>query len=146
MVFYILNVVAAFAGLLISLKVLAERSNINKPVSCPIGMKCDDVIRSKYNRMFGVPNEYLGVIYYSVIFAGYGIGALSGYVLVETVDVILVLMTVGAFLFSLYLTGIQAFILRAFCSWCLASAFVTLVIFVSTLLGTDVQEILTGIV
>lgn len=92
------------------------------PLLCPITKHhCDDVVHSRYAKLFGIPLEFLGMAYYAVIAVAHLIFILGGW---ETN--ILLVITLGlslvAFFFSLYLTGIQAFILREWCSWCLMSA------------------------
>jgi uncharacterized membrane protein len=46
---------------------------------------------------------------------------------------VLVVLGAGAFGFSAYLTGIEAFVIRAWCRWCVASAVIATLIFISTL-------------
>jgi uncharacterized membrane protein len=71
----------------------------------------------RYNRTFGIPNSFAGFALYSLIFILtllYGMGSVS---------LIPVFGLVGlGFLFSLYFLFIQAFVLEAFCTWCVLSA------------------------
>jgi len=101
------------------------------PMTCPVGGKCDRVLESKYNSIFGVSNDLAGLFYYAGVF---GIAFL---LLLGTTTLIGVPLGVGLFLmgasglvFSVILTGIQAFALKAWCSWCLASALINLVLFI----------------
>lgn len=78
---------------------------------------CYKVQHSPQSKTFGVPNSYLGFIMYVLIllmtymFAG---GVLAFWP-------IQAIITFG-FLFSMYFLYIQAFVLRAFCTWCVISA------------------------
>jgi uncharacterized membrane protein len=78
---------------------------------------CYKVQHSPQSKTFGIPNSYLGFIMYVLIlvmtymFAG---GNLPFWP-------IQAIVTFG-FLFSMYFVYIQAFVLRAFCTWCVVSA------------------------
>lgn len=78
---------------------------------------CKKVQYSSYSKMFGIPNSVLGLIMYVAILGlsvAVPAGTLPHWMLQAVV-------TVG-FLFSLYFTYIQAFVLKAFCTWCVISA------------------------
>ncbi len=78
---------------------------------------CYKVQHSPQSKTFGIPNSYLGFIMYVLIlvmtymFTG---GSLPFWP-------IQAIVTFG-FLFSMYFVYIQAFVLRAFCTWCVVSA------------------------
>lgn len=100
------------------------------PMTCPIGGHCDSVLTSRYNAIFGVPNEIAGMAYYASV----AIGSLliltkTTTVLGAPVDILLLLAGGAGLLFSIVFTYIQGRILHAWCSWCLASAAVNLAIF-----------------
>lgn len=67
--------------------------------------------------MFGIPNSVLGFCMYVVILV---LAYLFSAALIPFWP-ILAVVTFG-FLFSLYFTYIQAFVLKAFCTWCVVSA------------------------
>lgn len=78
---------------------------------------CKKVQYSKYSKMFGIPNPFLGFLMYSALFV-------LAYLFTQnliTFNYIQVVVGIG-FLFSLYFTIIQAFVLRAWCTWCVVSA------------------------
>jgi uncharacterized membrane protein len=89
------------------------------PVTCLFFPKewCEKVQYSKYSKMFGIPNSILGLsMYLAILLLAilqlYGIG-----------NFVWLQIVVGfGFLFSAYFTFIQAFVLRAFCTWCVVSA------------------------
>jgi uncharacterized membrane protein len=89
---------------------------------------CLKVQQSTYSRIFlGIPNSFLGLGMYSTIFI---LGLLYSQNFIGFTPIAAVI-AVG-FLFSLYFIYIQAFVLRAFCTWCVVSAidFVILAILV----------------
>ncbi|MDO8623748.1 MAG: vitamin K epoxide reductase family protein [bacterium] len=104
-----------------------------KPLICPIGHSCDPVVRSSYSHFMGIPVEVSGILYYLLIVLSYS--ALAMYPAMKTgwVELALVGFSGAAFLFSVYLTSVQAFILKEWCTWCLMSALLCMIIFFSTL-------------
>lgn len=94
------------------------------PVLC-IGSGCARVIRSPYGRLLGIPNGALGVFFFG--------GMLAGLVLLRSgvgwVFWPMVAATAVALVLYLYLVYLQVFVLRSLCSWCIASALDTLLIF-----------------
>ena len=77
---------------------------------------CHKVQHSTYSSTFGVSNSYLGFIMYVAILV------LTWLFVAGTIPFwpITLVVTVG-FLFSLYFLYIQAFVLHAFCIWCIVS-------------------------
>ena len=106
-----------------------------KEMACVIGKKCHSVLKSKYNHTFGIKNEIFGMLYYLVVIVLalmfiYGVTSLVGI----SISLILIVLGIAAFLFSLYLTYVQFFVLKAICDYCLASALVNLLILVIELI------------
>jgi uncharacterized membrane protein len=102
------------------------------PLVCPVGFDCNAVVHSDYSKFLGVPVEFLGMIYYAlisfvylfVIFAGTTSFYLNGF---------LVLTSLLALVFSIYLIYVQIFILKKGCSWCFVSASISILIFSLTM-------------
>ncbi len=90
---------------------------------------CVKVQYSKYSRTLGIPNPYLGLamLLAILIFVVLFIKAVVPF------WIIFAIISAG-FLFSLYFLYIQQFILKAFCTWCVLSAFVFAVLFITSLL------------
>jgi len=124
----ILIIFAAFIGFLI-VSYIAHKKRAQEVLVCPIGSDCNAVIHSKYSNFLGIPLEFLGIIYYGVIAVGYGIILAYPEISLPFLKFGLVTMTLLAFLFSLYLTFIQAFVIKEWCAWCLTSALICSVIF-----------------
>ncbi|MBI5421003.1 MAG: hypothetical protein HZA35_01685 [Parcubacteria group bacterium] len=79
---------------------------------------CRKVQYSKQSKTFGISNSYLGLVMYLSIF-----GLTIGYVYGFAIPFWWIQCVVGfGFLFSMYFTFVQAFVLRAFCTWCVVSA------------------------
>lgn len=124
---------AAFVGFLIAVTIWAKKRK-KQPIVCPLHFNCDAVVRSDFSTFFHVPLEYLGISYYVftcityVVFIFFPPLAEYRFLLVTAIS-----LTVLAFFFSLYLTFIQLFLLKQWCSWCLMSGFLSAVIFLWTL-------------
>lgn len=78
---------------------------------------CRKVQYSLYSKTLGIPNSVAGFGMYVAILALTWL-YVGGFVAFWPLQAI---VTFG-FLFSMYFTYVQAFILRAFCTWCVVSA------------------------
>jgi len=126
--------VLAFIGMGITIYIHHIKRTGKKTV-CLIGKGCNTVIHTKYANLFGLPLEVLGFVYYASValltilfFTGISmIGAFS-------IFSILLLLATLALLFTIYLDCIQGVVLKMWCQYCLASALVTLLIFIVVLI------------
>jgi len=107
-----------------------------KPLYCPIGENCDDVIKSKYGKTFGIENTIPGMGYYALILI-YAVCLLSNRNLFKEVIIYysIVGLSSASVLFSLYLAYIQKFVLRKWCYYCIISTIASLLIFVVIIYG-----------
>jgi len=99
---------------------IKKRLLFQKPV-CLIGENCLAVLESKYNKIFIIPNDLLGLLFYitcSLITAFLVIGVSP---LLLWANIIKVLIAVGSAL-SIFLTYLQFRVIKAWCFWCLMSA------------------------
>ena len=80
---------------------------------------CLKVQQSKYSKMFfGIPNAFLGLGMYAILF----ILSFLYFQNIITTFIPIIIVIIFGFIFSLYFTYLQAFIIRAFCTWCVISA------------------------
>ena len=97
-------------------------------VMCPFFPKewCRIVQRSPQSRTFGIPNSYAGFVMYAaiLILTWFYAGGAAPFWPIQAI------VTLG-FLFSAYFTYVQAFVIRAFCTWCVISAISFTVMFVA---------------
>lgn len=129
--FKIAIILAALGGFALSYYIYRKKRRKENMV-CPLNSDCDAVTSSAYAKFFGVPLELMGMIYYAVIALAYG-GLLMypEYISHELAFGLLAISTLSA-LFSGYLTSIQAFTLKEWCTWCLTSAALSVAIFLLT--------------
>ncbi|MCR4334211.1 MAG: vitamin K epoxide reductase family protein [Patescibacteria group bacterium] len=134
--FYAFITFAAAGGLGVTLYIYHTKKN-HRQLVCPIGSNCNAVITSRYSKFLGVPLEYWGMFYYSIIFITYIILIFAPFLFSKFFLSGLVMFTATAFLFSLYLLFVQGFLLRQWCIWCLLSATLSIGIFIVSLASVD---------
>lgn len=93
-------------------------------VRCSITSGCSQVLSSSYAQVAGIPTAALGVAAYFTMFSLATL-ALFGYGWARTMLALVVATMFAATLWLLYL---QAFVLHAFCQYCLLSAAVTMML------------------
>lgn len=87
---------------------------------CLTGHGCDVVNASPYSMLFGIPVAGVGLAAYlalAILGTLWALGAGAGWAALGAFGVAL-----AGFLYSAYLTWIEAAVLRAYCTWCLFSA------------------------
>lgn len=127
---YIAIIACAVAGFFVA-RHIRNTKRRNERLTCPVGFDCDAVVKSKYSKFLGVPVENVGLLYYACIAAGYALFLVvpSLVSLFPLFSLAALAASAAAFLFSLYLTGVQLFALKQWCSWCLVSAGLCVAIF-----------------
>lgn len=94
---------------------------------------CEKVQSSAYSMMFGIPIAYFGLATYLLL--AFLILFEKRIPFLEDYGQILILaITLGAWIFSMYLVYIQFFVLEALCPWCLAHEANFTVFFLLTLM------------
>lgn len=123
-------IILSLIGFLVSAYILYSKK-FDKPLFCPIGGNCDDVVKSKYGKTFGVENTIPGMAYYILIFV-YALGLMSNRNLFKEVVIYYsaVGMSLVSVLFSLYLAYIQKFVLKKWCYYCIISTIASILIFI----------------
>jgi uncharacterized membrane protein len=93
-----------------------------RSVQCTVVAGCSEVLGSAYATLGGVPIASLGALAYFTVFSCATLAAFGYSGARALLEIVVALM----FLATLWLLVVQAFILRAFCAYCLLSAAVTL--------------------
>jgi len=119
-------------GLFDALYLLWVYTSPSRPIVC-LGTGCDAVRASSYARPFGVPMPVFGVAAYLVLGLLIIAENLSSQRLGRTLQYAVVGISGGGFLFALYLTSLEAFVIHAWCAWCVTSAIIVTCIFVLSL-------------
>jgi len=133
MIFERILIVLAVFGLVDSAYLWYEHRQKNASLICPLDHDCSAVTESRWANMFGVRNEVLGAIYYFLMLLG-GVGlAMKG----ETtfpLKTLLVAASLGGFIFSGFLTVVQFRVIKDYCFYCLISAGLSTLIFITALI------------
>ncbi len=97
---------------------------------CTIAHGCTTVLTSPYATVAGIPVALFGALFYATV------AALAAFVLATQharVFQLLVLVAPLGFLASLWFVYLQLFVLKAICTFCMASAVTSTLLFVCTL-------------
>jgi uncharacterized membrane protein len=132
----------ALAGLGVASYLAYVETQSVRAICGPVG-DCNLVQSSRYARLFGVlPIGVLGAVGYVGILAAWIWGRLRSDWLADYVPLAIFGMTLFGTLFSLYLTYLEPFVIRAVCIWCLTSAvIITLLMLLSV--GPALQTVTT---
>ncbi len=134
-----LGLLASVIGLGISSYIYRKKRK-KHPLMCPRASACDNVVNSTFATTAGIPNELLGLTYYVIVGSLYSIALSFPALVTAPFQFFLTLATICGALFSLYLIALQAFVIRAWCMWCLGSA-VANVMLVIALWGFPTSEL-----
>ncbi len=124
--------VAAIVGAGISVYLLVEYLGGSGGI-CLTGGGCDAVRLSAYAYPLGIPMPLFGLVFYLA-------AAWTAWRTVDPAPILgvppraaLLLLGVVGVAVSAFLTGVEAFVLHSFCTWCLAQAGASLVLFAAAL-------------
>ncbi len=108
---------------------LAEHSANGTPLICNIQnlSGCNIVAASQYSRVFGIPIAEFGVVFYSIVFV---LAALELVIFDRLLRRILQALALIGLVISIFSIIVQVFVINASCVYCLASAFITIIIFI----------------
>ena len=126
--------VLALVGIAIATYLWLHAIGVVGALKCGTG-GCEIVQASSYARLFGIPVAFYGVAGYLALFGISVAGAQPALVSRAWPTRWLVTLSGIGFLFTLYLTSLEMFVIHAWCRWCLGSAVVITAIFVTSLAG-----------
>ena len=116
----------AIAGLLVSGYLLVTYVT-GGPIVCNNSHGCEIVRASQYANLWGLPTPFYGVLFYLLL----AVGAL---LLTSSHDrlarYLLTLHTSIGVLVSAWLTYVEAFVIEAWCQWCVVSAVLAVIAFI----------------
>jgi uncharacterized membrane protein len=120
---YIAAALLALVGLADAIYLTVEHM-AGRAVQCTITTGCEEVLTSGYATIAGVPLAGLGALAYFAAFS-LAILAIFGN---RTARTLLFYLVALMFAFTIWLFFVQAFVLHAFCQFCLLSGAVTLLL------------------
>lgn len=117
-----LLLILSFIGILIA-AYLAYTKATSNPLLCGNNAGCNTVQNSEYALFLGIPMGFWGMLYYMALFA---------FVYIKTENLVFRKLTsltvLWGFLFSTWLTYLEAFVIEAYCTWCLINYGITILI------------------
>jgi len=126
----LLAAAVALVGLIDSIY-LTTKHFTGEAVPCSVIEGCEQVLTSSYAEVAGVPLAALGAIAYFIAFSLAILAAFGNRLMWTLFSVQVVFMIV----FTIWLFYLQAFVIGAFCQFCLLSAATTLTLFIITLIS-----------
>jgi uncharacterized membrane protein len=116
-------VLLALVGLLVATYLWLYKIGVIGTLQCGAGGgSCEYVQASRYADLFGIPVALIGVLGYAALLVVGLLGLQPNFVAARRVTLALVALASAGFAFTLYLTGVELFVLHAICRWCVASA------------------------
>jgi uncharacterized membrane protein len=124
--------VLSMAGLFVALYLLANKLGLTGPLVCGIG-ECATVQASKWSQIGPIPVSALGVGGYVALLAVSLFGLQPAGIASKAVSRLLPALCAVALAFSAWLTYLEAFVIHAWCQWCVISAILVTLISVAAL-------------
>ena len=119
-ILYSICAVLAVAGLADATYLTASHLS-GETVTCLASTRCSEVLTSKYATLAGVPLALVGAIGYFIVFTAATLAAFG----MENARRVLTIMIGVMFIGTLWLLYLQAFVIKAYCDYCLLSAAIT---------------------
>lgn len=110
---------------------LTAKHYTGKNVPCNLISGCEQVLNSSYAEFAGIPTAAFGAIAYFVVFS---LAILTFYGNSKMWNILGVIVTLMA-IFTVWLIYLQAFVIEAFCQFCLISAATTITLFITFLVS-----------
>ena len=130
--------ILGLCGFFVARHIYKHKKPDQGPLVCPMNLNCEAVVHSDYSKMFGIPLEIWGMIYYGFVSACYFFLIFMPEFLPPLLIALVMLASLGAFLLSLYLVGLQLFVIKEGCFWCFVSAIISISIFIVNIYAYDV--------
>jgi uncharacterized membrane protein len=124
----------ALLGLLLSVYLTLHQLGLLGDLACGAGGGCEKVQASRWAYVAGIPVAAFGVGGYLAILTAALVGLQERWADSATPARWLVLLSGGGVLFTVYLKALEAFVIHAFCRWCIVSAVIIALIFLLSLL------------
>lgn len=117
-------IVTSLAGLADS-SYLTSKHFAGSSVPCNLFSGCETVLSSSYSEFFGIPTALFGAVAYFTAFSL----ALLTYFGRERLWSLFGMLASLMFVFSVWFVYLQAFVIKAFCQYCLVSAATSVLLF-----------------
>ena len=123
----------ALVGFFVALYLWLHALGYGGAIKCGASGGCEVVQTSQWAVFLGLPVAFYGVVGYVAVF-GVALAALRPAALAErSWNVLLAGLTSVGFLFTVYLTYLELFVIHAICRWCVGSAVIITLIWIVSL-------------
>ena len=137
--------VLALVGFFVALYLWLHALGYGGAIKCGASGGCEVVQTSQWAVFLGLPVAFYGVVGYVAVF-GVALAALRPAALAErSWNVLLAGLTSVGFLFTVYLTYLELFVIHAICRWCVGSAVIITLIWIVSLLSLKSPATRTGL-
>ncbi len=126
--------VLALLGALVSVYLTLHQLGMLGSLACGAGGGCETVQASRWAYVAGIPVAAFGVVGYAAILAAALAGLQERWQDSATPARWLLGLSGAGVGFTLYLKALEAFVIHAFCRWCIVSAVLIAMIFVLSIL------------
>ncbi len=134
--------VLALVGWFIALYLGLHALGIGGELKCGTG-GCDAVQTSRWAVLLGIPVAFYGVMGYAAMFAVALVGLQPAWLGRRGPTTTLAALATGGFVFTLWLTYLELFVIHAICRWCVGSAVIITAIWLVTLASLRRKDGLT---
>ncbi len=124
--------VLALVGLLIAVYTLLHKLGVIVSLACGTGT-CEVVQSTRWSDFMGIPVPAWGVGGYGMLLGASLLGVQPARIEDRRIAALLLAGSTVAFAFSAWLTYLEAFVINAWCRWCIASAVAATLLFVFAL-------------
>lgn len=124
--------ILSLLGLFVALYMWAYAAGLTGPVICGVG-NCEAVQNSEFSRIAGIPVAFFGVLGYLALLVAAFLGIQPGWQRVRLIPQTLFVGSLIGLFFSGYLTYLEAFVIHAWCQWCVSSAILMALVFLAAL-------------
>ena len=111
----------ALVGLFVALYLTLYKVGVIGELACSIG-SCEAVQTSRWSTFLGLPVAAWGLAFYASVLAIALTGLMERYEDSRPLALGMLALTAWGALFSLWLTYVELFVIRAICQWCVISA------------------------
>jgi uncharacterized membrane protein len=125
----------SLGGFFISLYLWLWKLGVVGQLACGAGGECEVVQNSSYAVILGLPVAAYGVFGYLALFAVSLAGLQPRWQNRREPTLLLLALAAAGVAFTAYLTYLEAFVIRAWCRWCLGSAAIITAILIAGLAG-----------
>ena len=123
-----LTALLALVGVFVALYLALYKAGVIGVLACGAGA-CETVQLSRWANFVGLPVAYWGVGYYVVVFAVAFAATQERWAESRRLMLTLLLLTGWGVVFSMWLTYLELFVIKAICRWCVVSAAIAVGLF-----------------